>query len=79
MQVSRDGLVLHLSEHYGDGSPGAVVYVEMHGIEALHAEITSKKYRYLRPGLGEGHGKNGKALGLIDPFGNRIRFNQRDG
>jgi len=22
MQVSRDGLVLHLSEHYGDGSPG---------------------------------------------------------
>ncbi len=22
MQVSRDGLILHLSEHYGDGSPG---------------------------------------------------------
>jgi hypothetical protein len=23
MQVSRDGLVLQLSEHYGDGPPGA--------------------------------------------------------
>lgn len=22
LQVSRDGLVLHLSEHHGDGSPG---------------------------------------------------------
>lgn len=26
MQVSRGSLVLHLSEHYGDGTPGAVVY-----------------------------------------------------
>jgi ribosomal-protein-alanine N-acetyltransferase len=78
MQVSRDGLVLHLSEHYGDGTPGSVVYVEMHGIEAFHAEISAKKYKYLRPGLGEGHGKNGKSLGLIDPFGNLLRFNQRD-
>ena len=23
MQVSRDGIVLHISEHHGDGSPGA--------------------------------------------------------
>jgi catechol 2,3-dioxygenase-like lactoylglutathione lyase family enzyme len=79
MQVSRDGLVLHLSEHYGDGTPGSVVYVEMQGIEAFHAEIAAKKYRYLRPGLDEGHGKNGKSLNLTDPFGNRLRFNQRDG
>ena len=27
MQVSRDGLVLHLSEHHGDGSPGATLFV----------------------------------------------------
>jgi ribosomal-protein-alanine N-acetyltransferase len=79
MQLSRDELVLHLSEHYGDGTPGSVVYVEIQGIEAFHAEISAKKYKYLRPGLGEGHGKNGKSLGLTDPFGNRLRFNQRDG
>lgn len=27
MQVSRGGLKLHLSEHYGDGTPGSVVYI----------------------------------------------------
>ena len=28
MQVSRGGLILHLSEHHGDGSAGAHVFVE---------------------------------------------------
>ena len=27
MQIARGDLVLHLSEHHGDGSPGATVYV----------------------------------------------------
>jgi hypothetical protein len=31
MQVSRDGLVLHLSEHHGDGSPGACFHVDYRG------------------------------------------------
>lgn len=26
MQVSRGGMVLHLSEHHGDATPGSVVY-----------------------------------------------------
>src|SRR3990170_5303884 len=50
MQVSRDGLVLHLSEHSGDGTPGSVVYVGAHGVAELHREITAKRYKYLRPG-----------------------------
>jgi len=29
MQVSGGNLVLHLSEHHGDGSPGANIRVEM--------------------------------------------------
>ena len=27
MQISRDGLVIHLSEHHGDGTPGSIAYV----------------------------------------------------
>src|SRR6202011_2843822 len=50
-QVSRGGLILHLSEHHGDGSPGARVRVMMRGVKAFHAEISSKGYRYMRPGL----------------------------
>ena len=50
-QISRGSLILHLSEHHGDGSPGARIRVMMHGVEAFHREISSKGYRYMRPGL----------------------------
>jgi Glyoxalase superfamily protein len=75
MQVSRAGLVLHLSEHVGDACPGSTVFVRMTGIDALHAELTAKKYKYLRPGV-EIAPWNAKCMEVIDPFGNRIRFNE---
>jgi hypothetical protein len=52
-QVPRGALLLHLSEHHGDGGPGVRVRVMMEGIEAFHREISAKGYRYMRPGLEE--------------------------
>jgi catechol 2,3-dioxygenase-like lactoylglutathione lyase family enzyme len=75
MQVSRAGLALHLSEHYGDGTPGSAIYVEMTGVEEFHRELTRKNYGYLRPGL-ERTSWNTLCVNIIDPFGNRIRFNE---
>jgi ribosomal-protein-alanine N-acetyltransferase len=75
MQVSRAGLVLHLSEHYGDGTPGSATYVEMTGAEEFHGELTQKNYGYLRPGLDK-TSWNTLCVNVIDPFGNRIRFNE---
>jgi catechol 2,3-dioxygenase-like lactoylglutathione lyase family enzyme len=75
MQVSRAGLTLHLSEHVGDACPGSTVFVRMKGIEALHAELIAKKYKYLRPGIEIAPWK-AKCMEVIDPFGNRIRFNE---
>jgi hypothetical protein len=75
MQVSRDGLVLHLSEHHGDGTPGAVAYVRMSGIEALHRELNDKNYRHNRPGL-ERMEWGMMEMTVIDPFANRIRFGE---
>lgn len=72
-QISRGGLILHLSEHHGDGCPGARLRVTMRGIEALWAELTAKHYRFMRPGL-EKMPWNTLELGVIDPFGNHIRF-----
>jgi len=46
-QVSRGALLLHLSEHHDDGSPGVRVRVMMEGIEAFHREISAKGYRYM--------------------------------
>jgi ribosomal-protein-alanine N-acetyltransferase len=71
MQVSRDGLVLHLSEHYGDGSPGTSFKVNATGIRELHEELKAKGYGYWRPGLNETfYGM--LQLKILDPFGNQL-------
>lgn len=75
LQVSRSGLVLHLSEHHGDGTPGSVVFVEMTGIRALHAELIAKQYRYYRPGLERE--SFGLVMSVTDGFGNGFRFCER--
>ena len=75
MQLSRGDLILHLTEHYGDCCPGSTVFVWMTGIEEFHREIAGKNYKYLRPGL-ETTFYDAKCVQVIDPFGNRIRFNE---
>ena len=79
MQVSRGALVLHLSEHHGDGSPGHVVYATATGVRELHAELQAKPYPYLNPGLSSspGDGAGGACLNLLDPFGNTLRIDER--
>ncbi len=76
MQVSRGGFILRLSEHHGDGSPGAHVNAYLSGLDELHAEITAKKYRYMRPAI-EVMPWNERWMGVTDPFGNRIFFAER--
>lgn len=71
-QVSRSGLTLHLSEHSGDASPGARVFVRMKGIDALHKELHGKDYRFMKPGIE--HQDWGREVMVIDPFSNRISF-----
>jgi catechol 2,3-dioxygenase-like lactoylglutathione lyase family enzyme len=75
MQVSRDDLVLHLSEHSGDGTPGTVVYATAHDVKQLHAELHARPYRYLRPGIGEG-ATGRPCIDLLDPFGNTLRIEE---
>ena len=75
MQISMGGCVLHLSEHHGDGSPGATVFLRLTGLEDFHAELKKKNYRYQRPGV-ELAPWNAKLMELTDPFGNRLRFNE---
>lgn len=71
-QISRAGLRLHLSEHAGDATPGGNMCVYMKGIRAFHQELTSKDYRYMKPGL-EDEGTR-LEVQVTDPFNNRIRF-----
>jgi hypothetical protein len=77
-QISRDSLVLHLSEHHGDGTPGAYVRVMMDGVAAFQRELAAKAYRYMNPGL-ETMPWGMIETGVIDPFGNCLRFCERVG
>ena len=75
MQVSRGNCLFHLSEHHGDGSPGANVFIRMTGLDDFHKEVTGKNYKFMKPGLEKTfHGT--KCMGVIDPFGNHINFNE---
>lgn len=75
MQVSRAGLLLHLSEHHGDATPGSAVMIWMRGIVAFQAELAAKDYRYAKPGLNDVPW-DAKNFVLTDPFGNRLSFNE---
>lgn len=73
MQITKDSLTIHLTEHYGDCSPGAAIRVEMEGIEDFHKQLLSQNYPYSRPGI-EIAPWNSKEVCVTDPFGNRITF-----
>jgi catechol 2,3-dioxygenase-like lactoylglutathione lyase family enzyme len=73
MQVSRDGVIFHITEHHGDGSPNARVRVVIRGVEALQAELIAKRYKNNRPGL-ERPDWGGLEVTVVDPVGNQITF-----
>ncbi|HLY49594.1 MAG TPA: glyoxalase superfamily protein [Solirubrobacteraceae bacterium] len=73
MQVSRDGLRLHLSSHHDDGTPGTAVLVVTRELDSVQAELRARGYPFLNPGIEPGPGP-GRTLQLIDPASNRIRF-----
>ena len=76
LEVSRDAAVLHLTEHYGDGSPGAKVYIKTDDVEAFHRELHSRPNPNMNPGI-ELQPWGEKSMCVIDPFGNRIYFSQK--
>ncbi|MCJ8010795.1 VOC family protein [Paenibacillus sp. KQZ6P-2] len=73
MQVSKPNLTLHLTEHYGDCSPGSAIRIATTELEDFHRSLLDKGYRYSRPGI-EKTEWNTKEVCLIDPFGNKLFF-----
>lgn len=74
--IARGDLALRLSEHHGDGSPGANVAVETTGLDALHAELAAKPYPFARPGI-VATPWGTRELTVADPSGNRLTFEER--
>jgi len=74
-QVSRASVILHLSEHHGDASPGSAVMIQMQGIADYNRELLAKDYRYFKPGI-EDEPWGARVMKVTDPFGNRLLFSE---
>ncbi|WP_233255536.1 glyoxalase superfamily protein [Naasia lichenicola] len=71
-QISRSGAFLHLTEHFGDGTPGTATQITVTGIAEFWKELHQKEYRHARPGLERQPW--GRTVDVSDPFGNQLRF-----
>lgn len=73
MQVSREGCVLHISEHHGDCNPGAAMRIQVDDVDALQRELIARQYKYARPGVCDTPWGS-RDMTLTDPFGNKLTF-----
>jgi len=74
MQISKNGLVLHLSENERFKT-GVIVFVETKGIEKFRQSILNAKNENPIPDILTTNW-NTKQLEIEDPFGNLLRFNE---
>jgi catechol 2,3-dioxygenase-like lactoylglutathione lyase family enzyme len=73
MGVSRGDCKLHLSEHHGDGSPGAHIRIPVDELEDYQQSLLAKNYKYYRPGI-ENTPWNTREMTVQDGFGNTLVF-----
>lgn len=73
MQISKDGCVIHLSEHHGDCAPGAAMRIETTELEEYQQQLLAKQYKYARPGITD-TSWGSRDMTVNDPFGNRLIF-----
>ena len=72
-QISKDGIIIHLTEHYGDCIPGARIRIQITGVVAFQQQL--KEYRYYKPGV-EKTEWGTMEMSLLDPFGNHIDYTE---
>ena len=73
MQISRNGLIIHLSENKRFQT-GVIIFIETNGIEEARMSILNKGH-YKVPEISTTPW-NTKQFEIEDPFGNLMRFNE---
>ena len=70
----KDECRLHLSEHFGDASPGARVRIPSDDVRAFAKSLREKNYENARPGDAELMDWGSWEFTVHDPSGNRLTF-----
>jgi hypothetical protein len=73
MQVSKDDCIIHLSEHFGDGSPGVHIRIAVSNVDEFQQSLIAKRYKNARPGVEDTPWKT-REMTVLDPSGNSLTF-----
>ena len=73
MQVHRGDLIIHLSGHHGDATPGAALRIQVDDLDALCEELTIKHYKHARACI-DAKPWGWREMAVHDPSGNRLIF-----
>ncbi len=74
MGVRLGACALHLSEHYGDASPGAAVRIPCDDVAAYAAALRAKQFGNARPGVPQAMPWGSHEITIQDPASNRLTF-----
>jgi uncharacterized glyoxalase superfamily protein PhnB len=75
MGVRREHCELHLSEHFGDATPGSSVRVHEKDLAGYHDALSQKSYRHYHSSVIE-QPWGSFDMTILDPFGNKLIFYQ---
>jgi len=78
MGVKKGDCLLHLSEHYGDGTPGSSVRIPVDDVKAYMAELRTKEFGNSRPGEPQLQEWRSWEITIADPASNRLTFYTED-
>ncbi len=74
MGIRKDACMLHLSEHYGDGTPGSGVRIAVDDVVAYAAALRAKNFGSSRPHEPQAQEWGALEIVIPDPSGNRLTF-----
>ena len=77
MGVRHGDCVIHLSEHYGDATPGASVRIMVDDVVAYAAELRAKEHGNARPGKPGETPWGTREIAIKDPSSNTLIFFSR--
>lgn len=74
MGVKLGDCELHLSEHYGDATPGSAIRIAVDDVTAYVAQLRAKNFGNARPGAPGKTDWGSLETTIADPAGNRLMF-----
>ncbi|PXA83722.1 glyoxalase/bleomycin resistance/extradiol dioxygenase family protein [Nostoc sp. 3335mG] len=74
MGIRKGDCVIHLSEHYGDATPGSAVRIPVDDVSTYMAELRAKRFENARPGKPNETPWGTLETTICDPANNRLTF-----